>query len=142
MVNAAWAYLIGMTIHATDHLYRGMTGDSMHASWPDWLQDVLAVVAVALPAAMLLFVRSGHSRAPLVAAVVGLGSAGVFFALHALPSWGPFTDSFVDPMHGAQVSWYSWATVVLGVGGSLVLGIAGTKELRHQPRADGPSPAR
>lgn len=129
LVLSGWAYLIGMSIHATDHLYRGLTGDSMHASWPDWLQDSLSVVAVLLPLGVVILIRSGHRLAPLVASVVGLGSAGVFFVLHALPSWGPFTDSFVDPMPGAEVSWYSWATVVLGVGGSLILGVVGVREL-------------
>lgn len=127
---AAWAYLLGMTIHASDHLYRGMTGDSMNASWSDWLQDSLAGVAVLLPLAVLIFIRTGHRRSPLVAAVVGIGSALVFFSLHVLPSWGPFTDSFVDPMPGAQVNWYAWTTAALGIAGSLFLGIAGIARLR------------
>lgn len=134
VVVAAWAYLIGMTIHASDHLYRGLTGDDMHSSWPGWLQVALSVVAVGLPVATLLYVRAGRTGAAALSTVVGLGSAGVFFALHVLPSWGPFTDSFVDPQSGAQVNWYAWVTAAIGIGGSLWLGISGLVLLRRPGR--------
>ena len=132
---AAWAYLAGMGVHAIDHLFRGITGSDETASWPGSLQVALSAVAVGLPVATLLFVRTGHRRAPLVATVVGLGSAVVFFTLHVLPSWAPFTDSFIGAEEGARVTPYSWVTAALGIGGASALGLAGAIVLCAAARA-------
>ena len=131
LVLSAWAYLIGMSVHATDHLYRGITGDDRTASWPGTLQVALSVVAVALPVTTLLFIRTGHRWAPLVGAIVGFGSAVVFFSLHVLPSWSAITDSFIGAGAGAQVTEYSWITAGIGIGGSNLLGLAGALALRR-----------
>ena len=136
MLNwGAWAYLAGMSVHATDHLFRGITGNDRTASWPGPLQIALSVVAVALPVATLLFIRTGHHLAPLVGTVVGFGSAIVFFTLHVLPSWAPFTDSFIGAGEGARVTEYSWVTAGLGIGGANALGFAGAFALRVAGRA-------
>lgn len=131
LVLGGWAYLLGMSVHATDHLYRGITGDDRTASWPGTLQVALSVVAVALPVATLLFIRTGHRRAPLAGTIVGFGSAVVFFSLHVLPSWSPITDSFIGAGSGAQVTEYSWITAGIGIGGSNLLGLAGALALRR-----------
>jgi hypothetical protein len=48
-------------------------------------------------------------------------------AVHLLPSWGVFSDSLPD----GHVDGYTWAAVLLEIGGALVFGLAGVVVARR-----------
>jgi len=134
LIPAAWCYAVGMTLHGSDHLRRGLRMNRHdHAAWPGRVHVLLAGVTVAIAVFAVLVARSGHRLAPAGAAIIGLGSAATFLALHLAPGRGHVVDTFVDPMHGAQVGAWSWLTVFLGVSGCLMLGVAGLRALWQRP---------
>jgi hypothetical protein len=38
-----------------------------------------------------------------------------FSAAHLLPTWGAFSDSFIDAAPAAGVTWFSWVTAILEI---------------------------
>ena len=81
---------------------------------------------MALTALAVVLVLRGHRLAPLVAVSAGTGLAIGFLAVHWLPGWGEFSDSFVDG--GAAVT--SMVASLLEVAGAVWLAVAGWRALR------------
>ena len=122
---AAFCYAVGMIVHGSDHLLRGLTGDDRQASWPGAVQIVMAALTVGVSALAIAVALSDCRHAAVASMIIGFGSAAVFLAIHVLPSWASFTDSFVSAEAGARVSDYSWITASFGISAAFVLGLAG-----------------
>jgi hypothetical protein len=120
------AFVVAMALHAIDHTRQGRGLEALTRE-VRWGGVALAVVAVG---ALLLTLR--HSPfAPLVATVVGFGTAIAVTASHLVPHWSALSD----PYAGLGLGLYSWAVVLAEVVTALLLGIAGLVELRRQQRA-------
>lgn len=117
------AFFLAFTIHGLDHLRRGL--DVVHPSvlLGGTLQGIFALFVLAT-------VLGGHRAAPMLAMVLGFGSAILFTSAHLLPHWSPNSDSYIDPAPGAGVTLFSWVTAVLEVGMSLLLGAVAASRRR------------
>ena len=131
---AAVLFVVAYVIHGADHLRRGFGVLTDAVFWGGNLQGVLGLATVIL-------VLAGHRWAPAAAVAVGFGSAAGFVAVHFLPDWGAFSDSFVT----GDVIWFSWAAASIEVAADLFLGYAGLRVLRRaglvplRPPAGGPA---
>jgi hypothetical protein len=94
------------------------------------IQGVVAVIAVVL-------VFRGSRWAPHTAILIGFASAVGFTAAHLLPTWGAFSDSFIDAAPAEGVTWFSWVTAILEILGDLLFGAAGIAVLaaRNTPQS-------
>ncbi|MEV6340474.1 hypothetical protein AB0M12_37850 [Nocardia vinacea] len=129
--HAACGYAIGMVVHGGDHAFRGLTGDTHHATWPGSVQLVMATLTLVISAFTVVLAFSGHRYASAAAMVIGFGSAAVFLLIHMLPGWGAFNDSFVSAPSGSRITPFSWVTAVVGISASVALGLAGVRA-RHR----------
>jgi hypothetical protein len=89
------------------------------------IQIVLAVVTIVL-------VFRSSPWAPHAAVVVGFVSAAGFTAAHLLPTWGFFSDSFINAPPAARVTWFSWTTAVFEIIADMVFGLAALAVLRSR----------
>ena len=119
---SAIAFIVAVAIHGADHAYRGAGVLTPQVRWGGLIQLLLGALAVGL-------VLRRHRWAAIAAMLVGSSSAVLFFSAHLLPSWGPFSDSYLTPAAGAGVSWFSWITAVLEIGADLLFGWAGLNAL-------------
>ncbi|MGH3648409.1 MAG: hypothetical protein ACRDTM_14685 [Micromonosporaceae bacterium] len=124
---AAIGFAVALLVHGADHARRGFDVVSTQIEWAGNTQVVLAVIAVAL-------VFRGHRWAPYAAIVVGFASAPGFSAAHLLPTWGVFSDSYLDAPAAAGVTAFSWVTAVLEIAADLVFGWVGVQTLRLRRR--------
>jgi hypothetical protein len=113
---AAVAFAIGFSVHALDHLRRGLTAAPTRVIIIGTIQGVFAVIAVWMA-------LTGRRRAPAAAILVGFGSALLFTNGHLLP-FSP--DSFVTEAD-TGVTWFSWVTALAEIGTGIVFGIAGVR---------------
>jgi hypothetical protein len=90
-------------------------------------QIVLAAVTVAL-------VFFENRWAPHAAAVIGFVSAAGFTAAHLLPTWGFFSDSFINAPPSARVTWFSWVTALCEIAADILFGLVGIAVLRARRR--------
>ena len=132
LMYAAICFALGMGIHSVDHAFRGFMAEEDHAVWPGGVQIAIAAIVLALPLLTVALVRSGHRHSPVVAMVVGYGSAAAFLLIHLPPEWRGINDSFVSAEAGSHVTAYSWVTALVGIAGSLWLGVAGTWARRRE----------
>jgi hypothetical protein len=95
--------------------------------WAGAIQFLLAVITV------VLVVRR-HPWAPLAAIVIGFASAIGFTAVHLLPHWSSFSDSFTGSRVAPNVTVLSWATALFEIGADFALGWAGVRVYRNQPK--------
>jgi hypothetical protein len=86
------------------------------------VQGVLAVMTI-------IFVFRGNRWAPHGAVIIGFVSALGFAAAHLLPTWGAFSDSFIDPTAAAGVTWFSWVSAVAEILADLLFGVTGVAAL-------------
>jgi hypothetical protein len=93
---------------------------------------VAGMIQIALAAITILLVFLGSRWAPHVAVVVGFVSAAGFTAAHLLPTWGFFSDSFINAPLAARVTWFSWATAVFEIIADIVFGLVGLAVLRSR----------
>lgn len=128
---AVYVFAVGLSVHGTDHLIRGLGTDNHHAAWPAHIQVILAGGTVLISLFAVALVRSGHPWAPIGAAVIGFGAAGTFLFLHMSPGWTWWIDTFFAPDSGAQVTGYSWVTATLGISSCVLLGVAGVLAARR-----------
>jgi hypothetical protein len=93
------------------------------------IQGVAAAITVVL-------VYRGNRWAPHAAIVVGFLSALGFSAAHLLPTWGAFSDSFINAAPAAGVTWFSWVTAIAEVGADLLFAVVSVAVLvaRSAPR--------
>ena len=119
--TAAGAFAFGFSIHALDHLRRGLSASPTRVIFVGTIQGIFAVVAVWM-------VLKGRPGAPIAAMIVGFGSALLFTYGHMLPI---SLDSYVAEPH-TGVTWFSWLTAFAEIGTGLFFGIAGVRARRDQ----------
>jgi hypothetical protein len=115
---AAAFFAVALAVHTADHLRRGIDVVPAAVFIAGMIQGVAAVVAVIL-------VFRGSRWAPHAAILVGFVSAVGFTAAHLLPTWGAFSDSFIDAAPVEAVTWFSWVTAILEILGDVLFGAAG-----------------
>ena len=129
---AALAFLAANLLHGFDHLRTGterLTAEVMGGG---------ALITLAAIATVWLVWRRS-SRAPVVAAVVGLWSAVLIAQAHFAPHWSAFSDSYLDLSPDA----FSWLAAAVEVAAAVVLGLVGLRQLRPDRAAARPlEPAR
>jgi hypothetical protein len=117
----SWAtvgFAAALGLHAADHLRRGMNVVPHAVMVAGTAQIVAAVITVAL-------VLAGNRWAPYAAVAIGFASAVGFTAAHLLPTWGAFSDSFINAAPAARVTWFSWVTAVVEIGADLLFAVIG-----------------
>lgn len=127
---AALLYAVGLTLHTADHFRRGTDAVTPQVLW-------LGTAGTLLGALAIVAVLVGHRMAPEIAAAVGLPKAIGVSAVHFLPAWGAFSDSFVTGDVGAL----SWAAASIEVTGALALGVTGVRALTRRSRVTDPRSA-
>jgi hypothetical protein len=120
--RAAIFFAVALAVHTADHLRRGMDVVPPAVMTAGMIQGVLAAITV-----VLVFRRSRW--APHAAVFIGFVSAVGFTAAHLLPTWGAFSDSFIDAAPAAGVTWFSWVTAILEILADLLFGAAGVAVL-------------
>lgn len=121
-----WAtvvFALALTLHAADHLRRGMHVVPHAVMVGGTIQMVMAAVTVYL-------VFAGSRAAPYAAVVVGSLSAIGFTAAHLLPTWGFFSDSFIKAPASARVTWFSWVTAVVEILADIAFAVVAVAVLR------------
>jgi hypothetical protein len=137
-----WAtavFAVALGLHAADHLRRGMSVVPHAVMVAGNVQIVAAVITV-----ILVVVR--NRWAPHAAIALGFASAVGFSAAHLLPTWGPFSDTFINPAPWSGVTWFSWVTAVLEmwvtavleIGAALVFAAVGLAVLFGRRAAESP----
>jgi hypothetical protein len=126
---AAVFFAVALTLHTADHLRRGMDVVPPAVMIAGMIQGVAAAITVVL-------VFRDSRWAPHAAILVGFASAVGFSAAHLLPTWGAFSDSFIDAAPAAGVTWFSWVTAILEILADALFGGAGVAVLaaRSTPR--------
>ncbi len=122
---ATTAFVVGFSIHAMDHLRRGMSASPPFIMAGGYVQSVLVTAAAVM-------VLTRRARAAQAAILVGFGSAAVFSYAHLLPTFLPgYQDSFVSPPH-INVTWFSWLSAVAEIGTGLLFGFAGLEAVNNR----------
>jgi hypothetical protein len=124
---AALFYALGLALHTADHLRRGLD-----ASTDQVLIAGNLSTAVGITVAVMVIVGSRH--APLLAAITGFPIAIGVAAVHLLPTWSAFSDTFVNA-HDTGVTAMSWSVVLIEIAGALALGVTGLLVLRDERAA-------
>ncbi|CAA0124261.1 Uncharacterised protein [Mycolicibacterium vanbaalenii] len=114
-----------VALHGADHLRRGMDVIPPAVMVAGMTQIALAVLTI-----MLVFL--GSRWAPHAAVVVGFVSAAGFAVAHLLPTWGFFSDSFINALPAARITWFSWVTAVFEIIADIVFGLVGLAVLRSR----------
>lgn len=118
---AACVYALGLALHTADHFRRGIGIVTHHVFWAGNLSTLLGAAAVVL-------ILADHRLAPAVAIVFGFPVAIGVAAVHLLPTWSAFSDSFVHN----HLSWMSWTVVSIEIVGAFATGLAGWRiEMRR-----------
>jgi hypothetical protein len=126
--GAAVVFAVAVALHAADHLRRGMDIVPPAVMVAGTAQIALAAVTVGL-------VFRGSRWAPHAAIVIGFVSAVGFTAAHLLPTWGFFSDSFINAPSAARVTWFSWVTAIFEILADTVFGLVGIAVLQARRRA-------
>ncbi len=122
---AAAAFVVGFSVHALDHLRRGMSASPPFIMAGGYVQGVLVAAAAVL-------VLTHRARAAQAAILVGFGSAAAFTYAHLLPTVLPgYQDSFVSLPH-INVTWFSWLSAVTEIGTGLIFGFAGIEAVNNR----------
>ena len=130
---AAVFFAIALTLHTADHLRRGMDVVPPAVMTAGMIQGVAAALTVVL-------VFRGSRWAPHAAILVGFASAMGFSAAHLLPTWGAFSDSFINAPPAAGVTWFSWVTAILEILADLLFAAAGVAVLVARGTPTGGAP--
>ncbi|KAA0096065.1 hypothetical protein CIW49_21315 [Mycolicibacterium sp. P1-18] len=85
-----------------------------------------------LAAAVVALVFLGNRWAPHAAVTIGFVSAFGFTVAHLLPSWGFFSDSFINAAPSAHVTWFSSVTAIFEFVAGVLFGLAGIAAMRSQ----------
>jgi hypothetical protein len=124
---AALFYALGLALHTSDHLRRGLDAVTPQVLWAGNVSTAIGVAVAAL-------VVVGHRSGPLLAAVTGIPVAVGVAAVHLLPKWSAFSDAFVGA-HNTGVTAFSWLVVLLEIAGAVAMGVAGWAVLREERAA-------
>jgi hypothetical protein len=124
LAAAAGLFVAANLLHTADHLRRGW-GRPLLGETPEVLAGGMLISLAALVTLWLAARRS--PRAPLVAAAVGLASAGGIAAAHLAPPWGVLSDSFL----ALRPDLLSWGAVLLEISAATLLGAVALARLRQ-----------
>jgi hypothetical protein len=124
---SAALFAAAVALHTVDHLRRGMDIVPPAVMAAGMVQLVLAVATIGL-----VFV--GNRWAPHATIVVGFASAIGFTAAHLLPTWGFFSDSFINAPPSARVTWFSWVSAIAEIVADVIFGVVGVLVLRARRR--------
>ncbi len=119
--TAAAIFLPLFLFHQGDHIRRGFGMATNYLIVLGTLGGYLAVLTLTL-------IWTNHRFAPQIAVFTGLSTAAGFAAVHWLPTWSAFSDSFISH----HVDWISWTASVGEVAGALFLAIAGVRAFRNE----------
>jgi hypothetical protein len=117
---AAVLYVLAVLVHGADHVRRGIDAVTTEVRSSGLVQLVLALV-------VLFLVLRGHRWAAAAATSLGFTSALLFVAVHFVPYWGSFSDSFTGSRVGPDVTALSWVAAIVEVAAGLALGWAGAR---------------
>lgn len=117
-------YALGLALHTADHLRRGLDAVTPEVLW---IGNVSTVVGITV--AVLVIV--GYRYAPMLAAATGIPVALGVAAVHLLPKWSAFSDTFLGA-HGTGVTGVSWTVVLVEIAGAGAMGVAGMVALRRE----------
>jgi hypothetical protein len=118
---AAWIFLLAWAVHTGDHLRRGMDTVTTQVSALGTTAGLLQLVAIA-------FVLMRQRAAPVLAVAVGVPAAIGIAAVHLLPDWGVWSDSFPDAVENG-VTGFSWFAATFEVTGAALFAAAGIYSL-------------
>jgi hypothetical protein len=107
-------------LHGLDHVRQGLGRLNATVFWGGNLQGVAAITSLVLTLAWF-------RKAPLVAAVVGFGSAVIAASSHVLPHWSAASDPYWD----LSLDAWSWAAMLSEIVAGIVLGIVAVGVLRR-----------
>lgn len=120
--TATIAFVIGWGLDAIDHLRRGF------AAAPQTLTYLAATHAVLIAVAVTM-ILSHRRHAPEATMIVGALSVLGLGYVHLMPSyWPTLQHSFVSGPR-VDVTWFSWATMLVSIGAALVWAHAGSRAL-------------
>jgi len=114
-------YLATVILHVADHIARGTSTLPWAVFWGGILLGVFQFGSLA-------FTVPGHPRAPLVATVLGFGSAVSTSLSHLVPHWSAISNPYSTLSLGA----FSWVAMLSEIASALILGAVGLQELRRQ----------
>jgi hypothetical protein len=120
-------FAVALALHAADHLRRGMDVVPQAVM-------IAGMVQIVLAAATIVLVFLGSRWAPHAAVAIGTVSAVGFTAAHLLPTWGFFSDSFINAPPSARVTWFSWVTAVCEIAADVAFAVVGALVLRTRSR--------
>jgi hypothetical protein len=123
---ASIAFVAANLLHTLDHFRQGVSGLTTEILVAGTTLTVLAMVV------MVMALRH-HSRAPALAAVVGLSGVVGIAASHLAPHWSALSDPYPD----ISVDALSWAVMLFEIAAAGALAIVALRELR---RAGGAQP--
>ncbi len=121
LAAAILSLLALLVLHALDHSLRQEAKVPAEASTGAAVAFVAAVAALALALA-------GSRLAPLAAALVGLGTAAGFVAVHVLPEWSAASQPYAD-IDADALSWVAMLVPALAAAG---VGVLGLRSLRRR----------
>ena len=110
-------YALGLALHTSDHLRRGLDVVTPQVQWAGYVSTTIGLTAVAL-------VLLGNRYGPFAAALAGIPVAFGVAAVHLLPHWSALSDAFPGA-HATGVTALSWSVVLIEITGALAMGAVG-----------------
>jgi hypothetical protein len=121
---SALLYALGLGLHTADHFRRGLDASTGQVLVAGNLSTAIGITVVVM-------VIVGYRHAPLLAAITGFPVAIGVAAVHLLPTWSAFSDTFVNA-HNTGVTAMSWTVVLIETVGALAMGVTGLIIVRDQ----------
>jgi hypothetical protein len=94
---------------------------------------VAGMVQIGAATITVILVFQRNRWAPHAAITVGVASAIGFSAAHLLPTWGMFSDSYINAAPTAGVTWFSWVTAIVEITADIVFAAAAIAALHSTP---------
>jgi hypothetical protein len=121
---SALFYALGLALHTADHFRRGLDASTSQVL-------IIGNISTALGIAVAVMAIVGYRHAPFLATVTGFPVAFGVAAVHLLPRWSAFSDTFVNA-HNTGVTGLSWSVVLIEIAGALAMSVAGLAVVREE----------
>jgi hypothetical protein len=118
LARAAVLYATMDLLHVLDHVRQGR-------DIPDGVL-VLGVIAIVLTLTLVVLAVRRHPAAAPLGVVLGGGLALGFAAVHLLPDWGVFSQSYED----LNVDALSWLLAIVPMFAAVLLALTAAREMR------------
>jgi hypothetical protein len=122
LLVAATVFTVGVVIHNSDHLRRGIDSVGRDVFW-------VGTSGILIEVGIVVLVCARHRLAPLAAVAVGWSLAPAYVVVHFLPQRSWLSDSLPG---GVDLSPITWFAASLEVAAALALGIAGYLVLQQR----------